>query len=71
MNSRLFTFDHFVGEREQLVRNIEAERLSGLEVDHQLLELRRQLDRKIGRFCAFEDPPCRRRMPSAETAQTD
>jgi hypothetical protein len=29
--------DHLVAEREQLVWNLEAERLGGLEVDHQLL----------------------------------
>jgi len=32
--------DHLVGDGEQLVRDVEAERLSGLDVDHQL-ELRR------------------------------
>jgi hypothetical protein len=32
--------DHLVGEREQLVRHFKAERLRGLEVDHQF-ELRR------------------------------
>jgi hypothetical protein len=26
-------FNHLVGEREQLVRNLEAERLRGLEID--------------------------------------
>src|SRR5262249_40524714 len=30
------SFDHLVGEREQPVWNLEAERLGGLEVDHQL-----------------------------------
>ena len=30
------SFDHLVGAREQRWRNIEAERLRGLEVDHQL-----------------------------------
>jgi hypothetical protein len=27
---------HRLGEREQLVRHVDAERLGGLEVDHQL-----------------------------------
>src|SRR6516165_3059440 len=30
------SFDHLVGEREQLCRNLQAERLGGREVDHQL-----------------------------------
>ena len=29
-------FDHLVGECEQLVGHVEAKRLSGLEIDHQL-----------------------------------
>ena len=29
-------FDHLVSEREQLVGYIDAERLGGLEIDHQL-----------------------------------
>src|SRR6516162_6111803 len=43
------SFDHLVGDREQLVWNLDAERLSGLEVNHQL-ELGRLLDRQIGRL---------------------
>ena len=35
-------------------RNFEAERLGGLEVDHQL-ELGRRLHRQVGRLLAFED----------------
>ena len=31
--SKLRLFDHLVGEREQLVRNCQAERLGGFEVD--------------------------------------
>ena len=45
---------HLVGEREQPVGNLEAERLRGLEIDGQL-EFVRQLDRQIGRFCPFEN----------------
>src|SRR5262245_66342910 len=50
-----FSFNHLVGEREQPVRNLEAERLGGLEVDHQL-ELGRLLDRQIARLGALENP---------------
>src|SRR5262245_66035288 len=39
-------FDHLVGEREELVRHVQAERPRGLEVDDQL-ELGRQYDRKV------------------------
>jgi hypothetical protein len=34
--SMLPSFDHLVGQRKQLVGDFEAERLSGLDVDHQL-----------------------------------
>jgi hypothetical protein len=47
-------FDHFVGEREQLVRYVEAERLSGFEVNNQL-ELAWLLHREIGGLGAFEN----------------
>ena len=47
-------FDHFVGERKQLVWNLEAQRLGGLEVDHQL-ELDRSLNGKLARLRALED----------------
>jgi hypothetical protein len=46
--------DHLVGDGEQLVGNIEAERLGGLEVDHQL-ELGRLHDRKVSRAGTFEN----------------
>src|SRR5262249_2737515 len=47
-------FDHLVGEREQLVWNLEAERLRGLEVDRELV-LGRCLYRQVGRLLALED----------------
>src|SRR5262249_55826474 len=47
-------FDHLVGQREQLVGDFEAERLSGLDVDHQL-KLDWDLDGKLARHRALED----------------
>jgi hypothetical protein len=47
--SRLL-FDHLVGEHEQVVRNSEAERIGGLEVDNEI-EFGRLLDRDIARLC--------------------
>jgi len=47
-------FDHLVGQREQLVRNLEAKWLGGLEVDGQF-ELRRLLNGKIGRLGPLQD----------------
>src|SRR5215831_8458172 len=57
MKSRRFiSFDDLVGDSEQPVWNLEAERLGGLEVDHE-----REFDglhhREIGRLLAFENPP--------------
>jgi hypothetical protein len=46
-------FDHLVGERAQLERHVEAERLGGLEVDHQL-ELGRLRDRQVGGLFAIK-----------------
>src|SRR5262249_59831091 len=45
--SRFTSVDHLVGEREQLVGYFEAERLSGLEIDDELV-LGRRLHRQVG-----------------------
>ena len=47
-------FDHLVGAGNKRQRHGEAERLRGLEVDHQLV-LGWCLHRQVGRFLAFED----------------
>src|SRR6516165_11554447 len=49
------SFDHLVGEREQLVRNLEAERLGGRDVDDEI-ELGRLLDRQVVRLCPTQNP---------------
>src|SRR5262245_63553372 len=54
MKSRRF-FNHLAGTSEQHRRNVEVDRLRGSEVDHQL-ELRRHLNRKVGRLGALENP---------------
>ena len=50
----MVSFDDFVGERQQLVRDAEAKRLGGLHIDHEF-EPNGLLDRQIGRLGAFED----------------
>jgi hypothetical protein len=50
-----FSLDHLVGEREQPVRNLEAERLRRLEVDHQL-ELGWLQHGKISGLSTFQNP---------------
>ena len=47
-------FDHLVRADERGRWHVEAERLGGLEVDHQLA-LGRHLHRKVGRLLALED----------------
>ena len=53
MNSR-HSFDHLVGEREQLVRYSQTERLRGFHVEHQIV-FGRLHDWQIDRLIAFEN----------------
>jgi len=46
--------DHLVGAREQLIRDIEAERLGRLDVDYEL-KFGRQYDRKLSWLVASEN----------------
>ena len=52
--SRVPLFDHLVGEREQRRRHVDAERLRGLEIEHEL-EFGGLNHGKIGRLGALED----------------
>jgi hypothetical protein len=54
VEARAASLDHLVGELLQMQRHIEAQRLGGLEVDHQLV-LGWRLHRKVGRFLALEN----------------
>ena len=49
-------FDHVVCGAKQLRMKFEAERLGGLEVDHEL-ELGGLHDRQVARLLALENPP--------------
>ena len=51
---RASSLDHLVGKGEQLVGHCKAERLCGLEVDHQL-ELDWGLDRQLARALALKN----------------
>ena len=50
------SFNHLVGAGEQRRWHLDAERLGGFEVDHEL-EFGRLLHRQIGGLRAFENPP--------------
>src|SRR5262245_41497114 len=54
MNRVVSSLDHLVGEREQVGRNFEAERLCGFDVDREL-ELGRLLDRKLAWLLPAQD----------------
>src|SRR5262249_41520304 len=52
--AELGLLDHLVGESEQLIRHAQAERLGGLEINHQL-ELGRLHDWQVRRLGVLED----------------
>src|ERR1700730_4033967 len=52
--SSIESFDHLVGTREQRWRHLDAERLGGLEVNHQFV-VGRRLHRKVGGLLALEN----------------
>jgi hypothetical protein len=47
-------FDHLVGAGEQTCRHVEAERFSGLEIEHEIV-FGRCLHREVSSFLALED----------------
>src|ERR1700676_2173817 len=54
MQQKPCLLDHLVGDGEHVLRDFEAHRLCGLQVDHQL-ELGRSLHWQIGRLLTFEN----------------
>src|SRR5262249_18540777 len=48
------SFDHLVGDQQQVTRNFEIERFGGFEIDDKFV-LGRLLDRKIGGFRALQN----------------
>src|SRR5262245_63631870 len=54
VSSSLTSFDHLVGKSKQPVRHVKAERLGGLEVEHEL-EFGGLHDRQVGRPLALEN----------------
>jgi hypothetical protein len=48
------SFDHLVGEQQHGLRNVQPERLGGLEVDYEF-ELGRLLNRQIARVGTFQN----------------
>ena len=57
-------FDHLVGEGKQCWRDVEAERLGGLEIDHRFV-LGGRPHREVSRLLALED--ANRRSLAART----
>src|SRR5262245_28789795 len=57
--------DQLVGTGKQGRRDLEAERLGRLQIDHQF-ELRGLLDRKVGRLCTLEDSLSIRSSPTIQ-----
>jgi hypothetical protein len=53
---RMSLFDDLVGAAEQRIRDGEAQRFRGLEIDHEL-DFRRLLKRQISRFLTLEYSP--------------
>ena len=51
---RSLLLDHLIRAHQQRLRDRQAERLGGLQINHEL-GLRRLLDRKLARFGAFQD----------------
>src|SRR6266540_5679256 len=61
--AREVSFDQLLGAGEHSCWHVEAKRLRGFEIDHQVV-LSRRLHRQIGRLLAFENPIY---VPSCET----